>query len=398
MLTRTLYILGAGFSKTFGLPLTNEFLAMLVEDGTNEMFFSKIDNACRNFYPSFRTSLQNYPNVEDFYNYYCSLINYYDLLNVPANKYVLDFIQEFNFEVSGFLENKTKNIKPDEEAYIYEFCNMLDYGDAVITFNWDNVLETYLEKSKKKYKFTFDITPSKNEIPVLKLHGSIDWFSVGNLPPDKSLYQLILQYNDGGRTNFLIRVLDKEFANLLRREGNIAFFIPPTLYKDEMFKPIDKLWANAYFLLRNSLNKFFIGYSLSKEDTMARVLFSSYHFFANAEEDNRLDDKEQIIVINSGEGMDLHYRKYCWEEISFLCATFKRFIDVRNKKIDLQREFRPYMEELLKYESDKFIQQIAEMVFSSGLNIAINQFEENRLREFVRENFDKNTEVQDNEK
>ena len=124
MTDRTVYVLGAGFSKTFGLPLANEFLQMLVKEHDNENFIHRINTVCRNFYPNFRTGLENYPNIEDFYNYHRSLANYYSFLGVPLFNYIKDFAPEFNIEIARYLENKIKVITPPKNTI---FINSLNY-------------------------------------------------------------------------------------------------------------------------------------------------------------------------------------------------------------------------------------------------------------------------------
>ncbi|MFH1800588.1 MAG: hypothetical protein ABH891_07085 [Candidatus Omnitrophota bacterium] len=378
-INRTVYILGAGFSKTFDLPLANEFLGMLVNNGTSETFADKINTTCINFYPSFRTALANYPNVEDFYNYFRSLINYYELLGVPLFKYVSDFKKEFHLEIGRLLDKKIENFKSENEQYLNQFCQRLKPGDAVITFNWDNLIEKQLDKIQKKYEFRFNIT--KQDIVILKLHGSIDWFSVDELPKDAAFYTKILQYDDGKRTKYLIRACQKLLRNEFEEKGQEAFFIPPLLQKDELFIPIKDLWASAYSLLRNSLNKTYIGYSFPKEDTMSRVLFSGYPYFAVADEDERLAGKERITVINPDENMEAHYKKYCHDKIWFVCMTYKRFVDVVNEKKATEKAFFPFKEKLLNC-SDKYIQRIANIVFDRRLSI-ITEIEKKRLKEYT---------------
>lgn len=384
---KTLYILGAGFSKTFGLPLANEFLRVLIEEGVSETFADKIDTTCRNFYPNYRTALANYPNVEDFYNYFHSLINYHDLLQSDANQYMRSFRREFNLEVCAFLENKVRSISKEDEVYIDEFCKQLKPGDAIITFNWDNILETYLEKHKKKFVFNLKSDSILDEIVILKLHGSIDWFSGFVLPDIESVYQLILEYEDNdGRKRYLLRALQKGLTDQLRREGQDAFIVPPLLYKDELLKTIDCIWGDAYTLMRNYHKKVYIGYSLPKEDMMTRILCTSYHYYANIEQDTSLDGKELILVINPQEEMESHYKKYCHDEIEFHCSTYKRFVDTYVLKKKLQEVFQPFRERLLNDSSDMFIQEVAKTLYIKGSNM-INKFEINRLKQYVKQKY-----------
>jgi hypothetical protein len=130
----------------------------------------------------------------------------------------------------------------------------------------------------------------------------------------------------------------------------------------------------------------YIGYSLPKEDMMARILCSSYHYYANIEQDTSLDGKELILVINPQEEMELHYKKYCHDEIEFVCSTYKNFVDNYLLKIRLQKAFLPFRDRLLKDMSDMFVQEVAKTLFIKGSNM-INKFEINRLKEHVEKNY-----------
>ncbi len=70
----------------------------------------------------------------------------------------------------------------------YEFARRLSTRDTVITFNYDVLLERALEHVGKPYRlfpnrykrvrrFSNIVDSSKQEVVVLKMHGSLDWFN-----------------------------------------------------------------------------------------------------------------------------------------------------------------------------------------------------------------------------
>ena len=80
------------------------------------------------------------------------------------------------------------NVIPAEAYKVYEaFADRLQPGDYVVTFNYDTVLETVLERVRKPYRLVperatspqdeFGI-PQEDEVILLKMHGSIDWFDI----------------------------------------------------------------------------------------------------------------------------------------------------------------------------------------------------------------------------
>jgi hypothetical protein len=76
-----------------------------------------------------------------------------------------------------------------DDLYL-QFADGLQPGDSVLTFNYDILLERALEAVGKPFRlfphrfnrvhFSYDeVDSSREEVTVLKLHGSVDWFDRG---------------------------------------------------------------------------------------------------------------------------------------------------------------------------------------------------------------------------
>lgn len=91
----------------------------------------------------------------------------------------------------GLTINHCLRKRDKESGQLYrEFATRLKPGDVIITFNYDTLLEIALEELGKEFRyFPFAQAnpdwsgfgsnvrnPNSNEIIVLKIHGSIDWF------------------------------------------------------------------------------------------------------------------------------------------------------------------------------------------------------------------------------
>lgn len=370
------YILGAGFSHNFGLPLTSNFILELVKCCENENFISHINSACRNFFPSFRDAFENYPDVEDLYSYYYSLTNYYSLLGSESNRFMLSFFPEFLYEVAIFLDRKVKNVPKDREPYIKEFCEGLKSSDVIISFNWDNLLEYYLEKYN--IPFTFQLSEKVNKVVLLKLHGSIDWFKTKENLSDRDSFQPIVN-ND---VEYVFRNKRGNFVNFMKKDKILPFFVPPLSNKDELLIPLGEVWRQAYLALRNRLNKVYIGYSLPKADTMARVLFSSYKFMADLDEDDFLE-KEKIRVIDPNENALLNFKKYCSDNFEFWCSTYKTCVDSVTTCYEPRKRLNAYKDILLNCQ-DKFVQSVAMRIFDESV-YPIDVLEKARVKEYLKE-------------
>ena len=380
---RKVYILGAGFSKAFNLPTANELLKQLVEDCDNIGFVHQINTTCTNFFPSFRDAFANYPNVEDFFNYYYSLVNYYSLFGSGPNDYVVSFIPEFLFEVSKFLTKRILSVDSKKEVYIQYFLRGLNPRDVIITFNWDNLIETFLDKYRIPYSFNY--SPNSQEILLLKLHGSIDWVKTKKSSGQLLSFLKLYDYKEKGEDWGVYREPSVRHYEVIKEAKEIPFFIPPIAYKDESIKPLASLWEQAYNILRVYKNKIYIGYSLPKEDTLARVFFSTYRPFAIMEEDNTVLN-ETIIVVNPDEDVEKHFKKYCANNFDFWQLTFERFADVDKEKKMLEIQLASYKDALLAAEDNKFVQQVAVKVFDKGLYL-IDALERLRIKEYIKEKF-----------
>ena len=370
------YILGAGFSKTFGLPLANEFIPHLIKDCSNDFFIYRINEVCNMFYPRFRAVYGNYPNIEDFLNYYHSLMNYFSLVSEGPNKYMSElYPKNFILEISRFLRKKVNQIPPSSEKYIQYFFKCLNPGDVIITFNWDNLIEKYFEKYEVEYTYNFH--PDNQAITLIKLHGSIDWV----LTDDELNNDLFMAISEDEPK--IYRCKNDDFIELFENEGIEPFLIPPLTYKDEFLKPLRSIWISAYNVLRGYNNKFFIGYSLPKEDMMARILFSSYHCFAAMDEDDSLV-YENIIVLNPDEQIDNHFRRfYCNRNIEFRYTTLDQLIDGIVSSNELKVKLLPYKEFLLR-NSDAYVRSIAVEIFEDNVKY-ISSFEKYRIKDFLKQ-------------
>ena len=49
-------------------------------------------------------------------------------------------------------------------------------GSMILTFNWDTVIEHLMDRQDRPYVFDFESKFETDAVPIIKLHGSIDWF------------------------------------------------------------------------------------------------------------------------------------------------------------------------------------------------------------------------------
>jgi hypothetical protein len=185
-----LIILGAGFSRPAGFPLAVELWKEIRETAA-----------------SFPTDLRAYKFNQDLDHYIEFRKDTDGTVLKPETVDFEDFMRFLDVEhylglrgtwsedgnegtiVTKFLIGKIMarhvNALKDVPALYLEFARRLEPDDIVFTFNYDTLLERALDAIGKPYRlfptrlkseFGGIVDSSADEVVVLKVHGSIDWF------------------------------------------------------------------------------------------------------------------------------------------------------------------------------------------------------------------------------
>ena len=204
---------------------------------------------------------------------------------------------------------------PKEPPALYRhFVRRLNPSDKIFTFNYDTLLETALEAERIPYRlfpYRFSdevwagniVDSSKEEVVLLKLHGSVDWF-------DRAFYeqqvhdaqQCSVQYQvkhsvfgddpivtsspltDGPRSENdplakLYRVCDTDPLLARGFRGCCPLILSPSHTKLFYVQPLRDFWQQlgSQGLANSSL--VVVGYSLPSYDSYVRQVF--YRVFSN---------------------------------------------------------------------------------------------------------------------
>lgn len=192
--TYRILILGAGFSRPAGLPLGSE-LFQHIRNYARNMDLHTLENDI--------TRYKNYVLNTEGRTLTDETLDYEKFLGFLDTEHFLRFdggdrlTDEGNasqllirYAIADILYRNTPKTPPD----LYRsFVRNLNPSDRVLTFNYDTLLENSLEAEGISYRLFPDrylrtgvsyntIDSSKDEVVVLKLHGSIDWY-------DRSAYE-----------------------------------------------------------------------------------------------------------------------------------------------------------------------------------------------------------------
>ena len=188
-----IFVLGAGFSVPAGLPTAKELYPEVVRRverayGKQNRFHwavqdyidyrKKSDGVALTIDTIDLEEFMSYLDIEHFLGLEGS-----DTLSEDGNAAQL-FVKRY---IGQIIHERTPSIDSLPQAY-YEFAEKLTVKDIVITLNYDVVLERALEYVGKPYRlfphrygeigdYSNIVDDSRDEVTILKLHGSLDWFS-----------------------------------------------------------------------------------------------------------------------------------------------------------------------------------------------------------------------------
>lgn len=213
--------------------------------------------------------------------------------------------------IARVLYERTPDEPPSEYRY---FARSLNAGDIIFTFNYDTLLEKALEAEDIPYRLFPNrfseihdqfstIDTSVEEVTLLKLHGSIDWFarttydeithaiqqtSPNHQPknpvfgPDKIVTSEPLTSGPRPKNDPLTDVVKVEDISPLLERGFWEcppLILSPSRTKILYFQPFKDFWYGLQESGGLNLSLGVIGYSLPSYDDYARQAL--YHVFQN---------------------------------------------------------------------------------------------------------------------
>jgi hypothetical protein len=301
----TAFIVGAGFSKCSGLPVQNEFSALLLSEEFDGDLDKTITDALQEF---LRVAFgwqkdRPLPALEDIFTYI-------DLAagtghNLGIRKYTPKVLRAIRrmaiYRIFSVLDRRF-SYSSEIETLLRESCPRENPCCAFVVLNWDIVLEKHIRRIFPMvpidYRcFCFDwytrkATSIGHGIPICKMHGSSNWVYCDNC---KSLFfdleQKLPLRTKAGLIKADFRLLDERFSDrkfddalgIAPEERNCKFCEFPvsshiaTFSYRKSFRThaYPSVWYHAERLLADSNHWIFIGYSLPEADFELKQLLKS---------------------------------------------------------------------------------------------------------------------------
>jgi hypothetical protein len=306
------YILGAGFSMDAGLPLISNFLNrmrdsfdwLIEEDWQEEIrAVERVFNFRLQAAGAAYRTIVDVENIEDLFSLASAtesdldtnLITVEDIstaiastleftqatashmptcelitLNKPVNSYPGNWTN-----VRGSIHDKAEITVPLYHVYAGilsgKYCNSGKQRNAVITLNYDTLLEDALYD--QGIKFNYGITSSEHKevsfdssakcvaddigdsdaLPVLKLHGSVNW---GGVRDKEESLNVFGNYAD------------------VRRAKSFPVLIPPT-WRKVFGGALTQVWGHARHAISQATRIIIIGFSIPPTDNHFKYLLAA---------------------------------------------------------------------------------------------------------------------------
>ena len=374
-----LFIIGAGFSKPAGLPLGNELWKLVLEEARSTTTFYNLLISDINAYLNYQKIVYKKDiDIED--------IDIEDLISYLDIEHFLELKGKDTFSEAGNRGQiilkvliakiifQIQQIIPSEKLKLYDdFCLSLHETDIIISFNYDTLIEDSLKRVGKEYRLfpdrlkyengSFFIDTEVEEVVLLKMHGSINWF-------DKTSYDKICDYRKENNVPDPYNVRGQIFSQpklldikkLLKGEyfkddplqnlyivnnlyeyfrTQILLFNPPLIISPSFSKmvylnPIKSFWNsfNQAGAFNSSLN--IIGFSFPIHDQylmqpISRVImnFQKYSQY-NSMDVARMHKKHKLRVIDlqQGEQAEKQFKEKLsfinWDDTDFISDGFNK--------------------------------------------------------------------------
>lgn len=282
-MTKRVFFLGAGFSKA----IDKRYKDLI---GLSAEIENRIKNKKDSLYLHYQNEIPGIVkgNIEALLTYLSTDFPWKSPKQKLTNKAlyveITETIQEYFIELSkkGFSEEEHINIETllSFQKFIGKFHADLGF----VTLNYDMILERVFfdafRDSFQKYGLSLDafykypimeielrtgnpyIKNNNYEVPpLLKLHGSANWFWEGVSPSDQIYY---VQWNES-----------TDMGKLLN--GLTPYIIPPVLDKNAFYNhnAIKSIWQQAETLLSEAKEIYIVGFSFPPTDVSVRFLFQS---------------------------------------------------------------------------------------------------------------------------
>lgn len=286
---RTVYFLGAGFSKAARLPNTKELLDDV--DQQPERIRARLEEAYDYFYPEHGAGFQ--PDVVDFF----SVLFTYGKIGKRLPEGFLhsgELLDDLRRYIAQTICQRSRGLIGEALRTPNEFLDqMIQPGNIVISSNWDIIVERICEARGIPVKLCG--RPGADYLLLLKLHGSVDWAfheKTNYELPSKDDFACLKEPVNALRPYkppltgevYRVRIENPGAAwRTVKRCSRVPLIITMAQGKESDLEPLLPIWKDAYYGISSAEELHIAGYSMPPDDLEIRTLLRAGIKRGNAE-------------------------------------------------------------------------------------------------------------------
>ena len=289
-----IYILGAGFSRPLGLPLTSELFGLVYDIAKSKEWFDdgkpvKFGQAewlleeMQYYYPTLNITHENFKtqtlniDIEEFLSLVSTSSFFIENTSEKWDNHGSKFNSWLKKWIAEAIYNQQLESDLNPSSILDHFVQSLDKS-IIITFNWDTMLEQAMDRNNIEYSYQLDNGIINHKTPILKLHGSIDWF----LPRECDYKKLGKRYfiDTGERFKKYVSDLTDCYS-----EHMTPYIVTPNFEKISQLKEFGNLWTMPWALFQNKIDVKIIGFSMRNDDFHTRAFIYPQLFIGSKSND-----------------------------------------------------------------------------------------------------------------
>jgi len=302
----TVYVVGAGFSKGLGYPLTKSLLTDVwshLPDGSRDQLTKIIEF----HHPAFKADRpKTFPDIEQLLTEMAVNLQLFDASRPAEGRFTKDQLRKSRRILLSTVGSWFHELYEDaiSTRWLSEIVKkMRREKAAIVSFNWDLILDQLLFSGGLNSQ-SYGLSKKLGEGPLLlKPHGSLNWYEGRQLEHVKDLKKIeIFHRNDESKC--VHAFLRPRQVKSKTGKRYTPLIIPPTYFKN--FKPsiFKRLWQNSTDVLSTPKRLIFLGYSLPAADLHAQFIFRcGFHNQLNGRIKDETDrypatGAAEVIIVN----------------------------------------------------------------------------------------------------
>lgn len=270
-----MYVVGAGFSAGLGYPLTKSLL-IDAWDRVPKESRDPLRRIIEFHHPNFnRKRTTSFPDIEQLLTEMVVNLQMFEASRPAEGSFTKKQLEESR-EILLFTIAKWFH-EIYEDASTTDWLDQIikrfqDENAAVVSFNWDLILDQLLFGGKLDSK-SYGLSEKLASGPLLlKPHGSLNWYQGTQLKhvPDLKRTEI---FHDDDKKNCVHAFLRPRGIKSKSGKRYTPLIIPPTYLKDFTPSIFQQLWKNCTDVLSTPRRLVFLGYSLPAADLHAQFIF-----------------------------------------------------------------------------------------------------------------------------